>query len=81
MKRYQVEFIFGTGQYRIVNLINKTAMEGSLLGEIVNEQNCEQLFADVCAAMCMAGIAHDGNEIECITFPEGSTRTFSGGVA
>ncbi|HEX3740110.1 MAG TPA: hypothetical protein VHV29_10330 [Terriglobales bacterium] len=78
--RYEIEFIFGEPKARVV----QTATQGEMfinLDEPVTEQNFERIFKELAEAMYMSGKAHKGDEILCVTFPEGTTRHYSKGKA
>jgi hypothetical protein len=80
--RWRIEFIFGTSTYRMVNIANNLFQELPIhSGEPPTEENFERIFAEICEAMRMAGLAHEGDGIDCVTFPEGSQRADSKGNA
>jgi hypothetical protein len=78
--RYEVEFIFGTAEYRLKNLRNHLHMDLPL-AELATDENYEQLFEEICLAAIRAGIAHDGDTFLCTTYPEGAHRIEPAGAA
>jgi hypothetical protein len=71
--RWQVEFIFGTITYRLINLSNNTAKELPL-EEPVTEDNFRNVFEDICTAAIHVGYAHPGDKRLCTTYPLGAQR-------
>ena len=77
---YKIEFIFGESEARIVRTADSAEMLIPL-DEPTTEHNFAQTFQELVEAMRESGQAHAGDEISCVTFPEGSTRHYSKGQA
>jgi hypothetical protein len=70
---YEVEFIFGTSEVRIIDL-RKNLHQDVPIDEPATEENYLQEFEHICAAMLEAAVANENDTILCTTFPEGARR-------
>jgi hypothetical protein len=78
--RWEVQFIFGTDNYTLLNRVNKAHKELPLHAT-ATEENFRELFKAICEAVVKNGYVKEGDKIVCTTFPEGSTRVYPKGKA
>lgn len=78
--RWEVQFIFGTDNYTLLNRINKAHKELPLHAT-ATEENFQELFEAICEAVLKNGYVQAGDKILCTTFPKGCKTVYPQGNA